>query len=215
MRSDRALLVAAGGGIGDTLLAAGRRARAARRATHAVDALVLPAHRGVARARARDRPRVRLRVARALERRRIGAERYARGGRHLGDADDRGGAVSGRHPGARRSGPAAVLGALHASASSCAASCGDRTTHWTQILLDYARAIGCDHRRSRGREFVPTAPTTRDAAALLRVHDAARPVSPLLHPTRGLAAQRARWPTAGFVALARRARRRARRCRCW
>ncbi len=43
----------------------------------------------------------------------------------------------------------------------------------------------------------------RDAATLLRVHDAAGPFY-LLHPTRGLSAQRARWPIDGFVALARR-----------
>ena len=47
MPSDRALLVAAGGGIGDTLLA-GVVAHALRTRYAAVDALVLPAHRAIA-----------------------------------------------------------------------------------------------------------------------------------------------------------------------
>src|SRR5580693_4028796 len=47
MPSDRALLVAAGGGIGDTLLA-GVVAQALRSRYAHVDALVLPAHRALA-----------------------------------------------------------------------------------------------------------------------------------------------------------------------
>src|SRR4030081_2633020 len=47
MGSERALLVAAGGGIGDTLLAGGV-ARALRTRYDAVDAVVLPAHTDLA-----------------------------------------------------------------------------------------------------------------------------------------------------------------------
>ena len=47
MPSDRALLIAAGGGIGDTLLA-GVVAHALRERYAHVDALVLPAHRAIA-----------------------------------------------------------------------------------------------------------------------------------------------------------------------
>ena len=47
MASERALLVAAGGGIGDTLLA-GVVARALRARFAAVDAVVLPAHADLA-----------------------------------------------------------------------------------------------------------------------------------------------------------------------
>jgi ADP-heptose:LPS heptosyltransferase len=78
---------------------------------------------------------------------------------------------------------------------------GDRTTHWTQILLDYARAIGCDDPVARPA-FVPTADDRAAAETLLGMHGVAAPFA-LLHPTRGLSAQRERWPAAGFVALAR------------
>jgi len=78
---------------------------------------------------------------------------------------------------------------------------GDHTTHWTQILLDYPRAIGCDT-ADAAPAFATTAADERDADALLRVHDVAGPFA-LLHPTRGLSAQRTRWPAAGFIELAR------------
>ena len=78
---------------------------------------------------------------------------------------------------------------------------GDHATHWSQILLDYARAIGCDTADAQPR-IVTTPDDERDAAALLRVHDVAGPFV-LLHPTRGLSAQRARWPIDGFVELSR------------
>jgi heptosyltransferase-2 len=81
---------------------------------------------------------------------------------------------------------------------------GDRRTHWTQILLDYARAIGCDASDARPA-IVPTPEDERDAAALLRVHDIAGGFA-LLHPTRGLSAQSTRWPTSGLVTLAQRLR---------
>jgi ADP-heptose:LPS heptosyltransferase len=68
-------------------------------------------------------------------------------------------------------------------------------------LLDYARALGCDTPDAQPR-IVTTPDDDRDAAALLRVHDIAGPFA-LLHPTRGLSAQRARWPIEGFVELSR------------
>jgi heptosyltransferase-2 len=79
---------------------------------------------------------------------------------------------------------------------------GDRTSHWTEILLDYARAIGCDA-PGAAPEFGIRDEERGAADALLRVHDVAGPYY-LLHPTRGLSARHARWPVAGFVALAKR-----------
>ena len=79
---------------------------------------------------------------------------------------------------------------------------GDRTTHWTEILLDFARAIGCDA-PGAAPEFAVRDDERAAARSLLRVHDVTGPYY-VLHPTRGLSAQRSRWPIAGFVALARR-----------
>jgi ADP-heptose:LPS heptosyltransferase len=78
---------------------------------------------------------------------------------------------------------------------------GDRSSHWTQILLDYARAIGCDDPIAQPA-FVPTEADRSAAAALLAARDVGGPFA-LLHPTRGLSAQRERWPAAGFIELAR------------
>src|ERR1700680_4249703 len=78
---------------------------------------------------------------------------------------------------------------------------GDRTTHWTQILLDFARALDCDV-----ADATPSFPIDdaerAEAERLLREHDVAEPFL-LLHPTRAIASIRARWPTTGLVALAR------------
>lgn len=78
---------------------------------------------------------------------------------------------------------------------------GDRTTHWTQILLDYARALGCDV-----DDATPTFPLTDAARAEADLIVAEAPIARpfvMLHPTRGIAALGARWPTAGLVALGR------------
>ncbi len=74
-------------------------------------------------------------------------------------------------------------------------------THWTQILLDFARAIGCDDPVARPA-FVTTE-EDRAAAATLLAQVGVEGDFAVLHPTRGLSAQRARWPAAGFIALAR------------
>jgi len=192
MGSERALLVAAGGGLGDTLLA-GVVARALRTRWAAVDAVVLPAHAELA-ARIPDLDRV----------------------------VPWGAALPGRYAAAvvtwatlptavmpwlagipLRAGQARRLySGLFTHRVVVRSELGDRTTHWTQILLDYARALDCDT-SDAVPAFVPTV-SDRDAAqTLLRVHDVRGPYA-ILHPTRGLSAQRARWPVDGLVALARR-----------
>jgi len=199
MPSDRALLVAAGGGSGDTLLAT-VVARALRVRYAQVDALVLAAHRDIVeRVPGIDRVFTLEDSALALGRR-IGRERVdaavvtwatlltaeipflARIPVRVGQA--------------RR-----LYSRLFSERVVVRSERGDRTTHWTQILLDYARAIGCDTADARPT-FVPTAADERAAAALLSVHDIAGGFG-LLHPTRGLSAQRSRWPIGGFVELAR------------
>ncbi len=88
------------------------------------------------------------------------------------------------------------------TASSCAAS-------WATAPRTGRRSCSTTPARSAATlpdaapEFVVRDDERAAAAALLRVHDVAGPYH-VLHPTRGLSAQRARWPIAGFVALARR-----------
>jgi ADP-heptose:LPS heptosyltransferase len=78
---------------------------------------------------------------------------------------------------------------------------GDRSAHWTQILLDYARAIGCDDPVAQPA-FVPSEEDRAAATTLLGMSGIDGAFA-LLHPTRGLSAQRERWPASGFIALAR------------
>jgi len=199
MRTERALLIAAGGGIGDTLLAT-VVARALRTRYAHVDALVLPAHVTVAE-HVPDIERVFA----------LRGSAFAAGGRLAGEHFDAAVVtwatlktalvpLVARIP--VRVGQARRLYSLAFTKRVAVRSeDGDRTTHWTQILLDYARAIACDTADARPR-FVPTDVDRGDAAALLRVHDV-KGAYGVIHPTRGLAAQRVRWPVGGFVDLSR------------
>jgi ADP-heptose:LPS heptosyltransferase len=199
MPSERALLVAAGGGVGDTLLAT-VVARALRVRFAHVDALVLAAHRGIVeRAPAIDRVFTAEGSALALGRQ-IGREHFAAAVVTWATLLTAEIPFLARIP--VRVGQARRLySPLFTQRVVVRSEQGDRTTHWTQILLDYARAIGCDTADARPA-IVPTAADERDASALLAVHDI-RAGFALLHPTRGLSAQRSRWPVTGFVELAR------------
>jgi ADP-heptose:LPS heptosyltransferase len=76
---------------------------------------------------------------------------------------------------------------------------GDTTSHWSDILLDYARAIGCDTGDPRYR-FVPTPDDERDA----RIALAASGISGdflIVNPCNAIAAQRPNWPLEGWTAL--------------
>jgi ADP-heptose:LPS heptosyltransferase len=78
---------------------------------------------------------------------------------------------------------------------------GDRSTHWTQILLDFARTLGCDVADATPRFVVP-----EDALRSLEATLAAASIQGpyvVLHPTRGIAALRERWPSAKLGDLAR------------
>jgi ADP-heptose:LPS heptosyltransferase len=198
MASDRALLVAAGGGLGDTLLA-GVVAHALRARYAHVDALVLPAHRAIVQHDPAIE-RVHLLASPIPTAEDLRAERYAAAvvtWANLATALVP--ALAGipvRVGQARR-----IYSGLFTRRVVVRSELGDRTSHWTQILLDYARAIGCDDPVARPA-FVPTADDRAAADTLLRMTGVETPFA-LLHPTRGLAAQRERWPAAGFIALAR------------
>ena len=192
MRADRALLVAAGGGIGDTLLA-GVVARALREAYAAVDAVVLPAHVELAR----HLPAIEHVVP-------LGGRLPARYDAAIvtwatlatAFVPFRAG-VPVRVGQARR-----LYSSLFTKRVVVRSELGDRTSHWTEILLDYARAIGCNLADGTPA-FAVRDQDEANAAALLRVHDV-RAKYYVLHPTRGLSSGHARWPVDAFVALARR-----------
>jgi ADP-heptose:LPS heptosyltransferase len=198
MGSERALLVAAGGGIGDTLLA-GVVAHALRARFAHVDALVLPAHRAIAE---HDPAIERVHVlgspfstAAALRREGYAAAVVTWATLTTALVPALAG-IPVRAGQARR-----LYSPLFTERVVVRSERGDHTTHWTQILLDYARAIGCDDPIAQPA-FVPTAEDRAAAHALL----AARGVTgsfAMLHPTRGLSAAHARWPVDGFVALVR------------
>jgi heptosyltransferase-2 len=199
MPSDRALLLAAGGGIGDTLLAT-VVARALRERYARVDALVLPAHRDIAervpeidRVFVLDGPAPAIAFGLARERFAAAVVTWAT----LRTAEI---PFLARIP--RRVGQARRLySRLFTDRVVVRSETGDHTTHWTQILLDYPRALGCDA-ADAWPALLTTPDDERDAAEFLRVRDVAGSFA-LLHPTRGLSARRSRWPTAGFVELIR------------
>jgi ADP-heptose:LPS heptosyltransferase len=79
---------------------------------------------------------------------------------------------------------------------------GDVTSHWSQILLDYARAIGCDT-LDTAPAFVPAADDENEAQALLERHGLSNTRFAIVHATNAIAPERGLWPTQGWSALAR------------
>jgi ADP-heptose:LPS heptosyltransferase len=73
---------------------------------------------------------------------------------------------------------------------------GDVTSHWSDILLDFARAIGCETEDRRYR-FTPTSEDEAQARALLP-HPGI-----ILNPCNAVASERGIWPAAGWALLAR------------
>lgn len=75
---------------------------------------------------------------------------------------------------------------------------GDVSSHWSDILLDFARALGCDT-TDRDYRFVPTADDVRESEEL----SVAAGDFILLNPCNAVASQRGIWPIQGWAALAR------------
>ena len=190
MPSERALLVAAGGGIGDTLLA-GVVARALLTSYAAVDAIVLPAHAALAERMPMFERRVVL-GDRLPARYDAAVVTWSTLQTALLPLLAR---IPVRVGQARR-----LYSGLFTERVVVRSELGDRTTPWTQILLDYARALGCDLAAPLP-EFAPSEGDRRDADTLLRVHDVKGPFY-VLHPTRALSARHARWPVDAFVRVA-------------
>src|ERR1700688_1695273 len=142
MDADRALLYCAGGGLGDSLVAS-IVARALRRRYDCVDALTLPAHRGLLE-RVPDVDRVLVdeghegALAAQLSQLRYRAcvvtwatSRTARVARRA--------AIPIRVGQARR-----FYSFRFTKPVVVRSERGDVTSHWSEVLLDFARAIGCD-----------------------------------------------------------------------
>ncbi len=79
---------------------------------------------------------------------------------------------------------------------------GDVTSPWADILLDYARAIGCDTDDIRPR-FVPTANDIAHADELRVSLTLLKDTYIILHPTNAIATKRGIWPAEGWAALSR------------
>jgi ADP-heptose:LPS heptosyltransferase len=83
---------------------------------------------------------------------------------------------------------------------------GDVTSHWSQIMLDYARALGCQVAHAVPH-FVPAHEDRVQARRLIESIGVAQGYV-LLHPTNAIASKRGIWPVEGWAALARELRRR-------
>jgi lipopolysaccharide heptosyltransferase II len=201
----RALLYCAGGGIGDSLVAS-VVARALRRRFSTVDALTLPGHRETL-VRVPDLDGVlvdeggdEVALARRLSERAYDAcvvtwatPRTAR--------VPQAARIPVRVGQARR-----LYSHRFTRRVAVRSELGDVTSHWSDILLDYARAIGCDT-GDRVYRFVPTPSDEAEAqsvAAGLHVSLAELPASfVILNPCNALASKVRSWPVEGWAGLAR------------
>ena len=191
-------MICAGGGIGDSLLAS-LCARALRTAFTSVDALTLPGHRetlehvpdiddvlvdeGDAPTAVAERLRARTYDAAIVTwatRRTAEIPFLARIPIRVGQA--------------RR-----LYSRLFTHRVVVRSERGDVTSHWSQILLDYPRAIGCDTDDPYPR-FEITGADRSSAADVLRRNGLTAPFG-LVHPTCAATANRPHWPLEGWKAL--------------
>jgi heptosyltransferase II len=196
MPDSRALLYCAGGGIGDSLIAS-LVARALRTRFATVDALTLPAHAAV--------------LERVPD---VDGVLFDDGGdeRALANSLARTGyeacVVTWATPRTARIPQLAAIPVRVGQARRfysfrftervfVRSENGDVTTHWSEILLDYARAIGCDT-GDRHYRFVPTAADERAAEALSS--GSGRFI--ILNPCNAVASRRGIWPLEGWATLA-------------
>jgi ADP-heptose:LPS heptosyltransferase len=198
---DKALLYCAGGGVGDSLMAT-VVARALRAKYDRVDALTLPGHRDALQ-HVPDLDRVLVdesqpenELANALS-----AERYDAA--VVTWATPRTARVPHQARIPIRIGQARRLYSWRFTHRVLVRSeLGDVTTHWSQILLDYARTIGCDTEKT-APAFVPTAEDEIEAKALLASLGLSTSRFAIVHSTNAIAPERGIWPTQGWSALVR------------
>lgn len=196
----RALVYCAGGGIGDSLMAS-----VVARALHAkyarVDALTLPAHRETLE-HVPDFDEVLLdggeedALVELLKRRRYAACVVTWATSHTARVAYRAG-IPVRAGQARR-----LYSWRFTHRVPVRSELGDVTTHWSQIVLDYARALGCDTADAAPR-FVPAERDRTEAAQLIAGFHLPNEEYIILHPTNAIASQRGIWPSHGWAELAR------------
>ncbi|HEV3092688.1 MAG TPA: glycosyltransferase family 9 protein [Candidatus Cybelea sp.] len=196
MSDSRALLYCAGGGIGDSLVAS-IVARALRTRFSTVDALTLPGHAALLeRVPDVDGVLVDDDDGRELAAR-VTGERYDACVVTWATARTARVAAAARIP--VRVGQARRFYSFRFTKRVVVRSeRGDVTSHWADVLLDFARAIGCDTPDRRYR-FVPTPQDEAEAKAIA----GGLGEIVILNPCNAIASVRGRWPLEGWAALAR------------
>lgn len=197
----RALLYCAGGGIGDSLLAS-IVARALRQRFEAVDALTLPGHFDIL-SRVPDLDDVlidagepEIELAQQLAQRNYDASIVTW-------ATPRTARVPQLASIQVRVGQARRLYSWRFTHRVVVRSEeGDVASHWTQILLDYARAIDCDTADTAPRLALRSEDEHEAQTLLAALGIQAKPFS-IVHATNAIAPERGIWPTAGWSVLTR------------
>ena len=78
---------------------------------------------------------------------------------------------------------------------------GDTSTHWSDVQMDYARALGAQPIAEDYRIIVPLGPEDRAEAARLIETSVPDGRFVVLHATRGLRLDRLQWPVESFAAI--------------
>jgi ADP-heptose:LPS heptosyltransferase len=193
----RALLIAAGGGLGDTLVAS-LCVAALRERYEAVDAVVLPSHvDALTHGSGVDEIFSSMQSSRELGRT-LRTKRY--GATVVTWATQQTALLAYGSGARRRVGQARRLYSwLFTDRVAVRAESGDRTSHWSDILLDYPRALGCDTTLQMP-SFEINAVEYAEAERLLRGLGVTGDYF-LVHPTCAATPHRPRWPLAGWRAI--------------
>lgn len=198
----KALVLANGGGIGDVILATPVMRALRARYPH-ITALVLPAHAGMLAPEAADEVWTDTTSFAGLIRR-IREARFAVSVMTWANARAAYAAAFARVP-VRVGAARRLYSPLLTARVLVRSERGDRTTHWSQLQLDYARALGLDG------DPQPIAPHSaegdEEARRLMAEHALTAGNFGILHPSRGLSHERPTWPVSTFAAIAQALRR--------
>ncbi len=194
---NRALLYCAGGGLGDSLVAT-VVAQALLAQYDSVDALTLPGHRTtlelvpeIDRVLVDEGEPIDRQIAALRER--AYAACVVTWATPRAAAAVRGAAIPVRVGQARR-----LYSRSFTHRVVVRSEIGDVTSHWSDILLDYPRAIGCDAVGARPH-LHPSPDDERSAEALRAELALDRDAYFIVHSTNAVATQRGLWPTEGWA----------------
>lgn len=79
---------------------------------------------------------------------------------------------------------------------------GDTTSHWTDVQMDYARALGAEPQADDFVIDIRLRPGDFERAAALLAGERIEGPYAIVHAARGLDLDRVRWPVANFAAIA-------------